>query len=46
MYSNRFVPVLTAIGIGVVTGVYVFQPLLKEYQKQVYQHKRDLVFSH
>ena len=32
MFSNRMVQVLLAAGIGVGTGVYVFQPLLKEYQ--------------
>ena len=33
MLSGRMVNVLLAVGIGVGTGVYVFQPLLKEYQK-------------
>ncbi|KAI8344261.1 hypothetical protein BC941DRAFT_408185 [Chlamydoabsidia padenii] len=32
MISSRMVPVLFAIGVGVGTGVYVFQPLLKEYE--------------
>ncbi|KAI8086019.1 uncharacterized protein BX664DRAFT_298330 [Halteromyces radiatus] len=32
MISSRMVPILIAIGVGVGTGVYVFQPLLKEYE--------------
>ncbi|SAM08715.1 hypothetical protein [Absidia glauca] len=32
MISNRLVPVLIAVGVGIGTGVYVFQPLLKEYE--------------
>ncbi|KAI9258050.1 hypothetical protein BDA99DRAFT_561488 [Phascolomyces articulosus] len=34
MLSGRMVNVLLAVGIGVGTGVYVFQPLLKEYQAE------------
>ncbi|CAO3591044.1 unnamed protein product [Absidia cylindrospora] len=33
MISNRLVPVLLAIGVGIGTGVYVFKPLLKEYEQ-------------
>ncbi|KAI9033623.1 hypothetical protein CLU79DRAFT_724639 [Phycomyces nitens] len=29
---GRILPVLIASGIGVATGIYVFQPLLKEYE--------------
>ncbi|KAI7852947.1 hypothetical protein BDC45DRAFT_606861 [Circinella umbellata] len=34
MLSGRMVNVLLAVGIGVGTGVYVFQPLLREYQNE------------
>ncbi|ORZ23326.1 hypothetical protein BCR42DRAFT_366964 [Absidia repens] len=33
MISNRLVPVILAIGVGIGTGIYVFQPLLKEYEQ-------------
>ncbi|KAI8136767.1 hypothetical protein BJV82DRAFT_638111 [Fennellomyces sp. T-0311] len=34
MISGRLLHVLLAVGVGVGTGVYVFQPLLKEYQSE------------
>ncbi|KAI8391171.1 uncharacterized protein BYT42DRAFT_555879 [Radiomyces spectabilis] len=34
MNSSRLVPLLLATGIGIGTGVYVFQPLLKEYEAE------------
>ncbi|CAO3594708.1 unnamed protein product [Absidia cylindrospora] len=33
MISGQLVPVFIAIGVGIGTGVYVFQPLLKEYEE-------------
>lgn len=32
MLSQRAIHLILAVGIGVGTGVYVFQPLLKEYE--------------
>lgn len=32
MFSQRAINLILAVGIGVGTGVYVFQPLLKEYE--------------
>ncbi|KAI9497975.1 hypothetical protein BDB00DRAFT_868108 [Zychaea mexicana] len=34
MISGRLANVLLAVGVGVGTGVYVFQPLLQEYQSE------------
>jgi hypothetical protein len=33
MFSNRLVSIGLAVGVGVATGVYVFKPLLKEYEE-------------
>ncbi|KAI8069142.1 hypothetical protein BC940DRAFT_297990 [Gongronella butleri] len=33
MSLQRVGPILLAIGVGVGTGYYVFQPLLKEYEQ-------------
>ncbi|KAH8550648.1 hypothetical protein BGW37DRAFT_521317 [Umbelopsis sp. PMI_123] len=32
-FLQRSVPILTAAVIGVATGYYVFQPLLRQYEK-------------
>ncbi|KAL0082460.1 hypothetical protein J3Q64DRAFT_1830235 [Phycomyces blakesleeanus] len=32
--QSRIFPVLLATGVGIATGVYVFQPLLKEYEAE------------
>jgi hypothetical protein len=33
MLSSRLPQVALAIGVGVATGVYVFQPLIKQYEQ-------------
>ncbi|KAI8584215.1 hypothetical protein K450DRAFT_276584 [Umbelopsis ramanniana AG] len=32
-FLKRSVPILTAAAIGVATGYYVFEPLLRQYEK-------------
>ncbi|KAI9309141.1 hypothetical protein BJ944DRAFT_259030 [Cunninghamella echinulata] len=32
MIPGRLVPVILSIGVGIGTGFYVFQPLIKEYE--------------
>ncbi|CAO3645622.1 unnamed protein product [Cunninghamella echinulata] len=32
MIPGRLVPVILSIGVGIGTGIYVFQPLIKEYE--------------
>lgn len=34
MFSSKFTQLFLAVGVGVATGVYVFQPLLKEYEQE------------
>ncbi|KAI7877003.1 hypothetical protein K492DRAFT_166457 [Lichtheimia hyalospora FSU 10163] len=34
--SQRAINLILAVGIGVGTGVYVFQPLLKEYEAETH----------
>ncbi|CDS08267.1 hypothetical protein LRAMOSA02215 [Lichtheimia ramosa] len=36
MLSQRAIHLILAVGIGVGTGVYVFQPLLKEYEAETH----------
>ncbi|KAL7312970.1 hypothetical protein PS15m_008673 [Mucor circinelloides] len=33
MISNRLIRLGIAVGVGVGTGVYIFKPLLKEYEQ-------------
>ncbi|KAG2203576.1 hypothetical protein INT46_011126 [Mucor plumbeus] len=33
MISNRLIRLGIAVGVGMGTGVYVFKPLLKEYEQ-------------
>jgi hypothetical protein len=33
MFSSRLGQLMIAVGVGVATGVYVFKPLLKEYEQ-------------
>ncbi|KAI8981031.1 hypothetical protein BDB01DRAFT_724500 [Pilobolus umbonatus] len=32
MINNRVLNLCLAVGVGVATGVYIFRPLLKEYE--------------
>ncbi|KAF7724500.1 hypothetical protein EC973_000951 [Apophysomyces ossiformis] len=32
--NSRLVPVLVAIGVGVTTSFYTFQPLLKQFEEE------------
>ncbi|CAO3641639.1 unnamed protein product [Mucor hiemalis] len=34
MLSGKFTQLFIAVGVGVATGVYVFQPLLREYEQE------------
>ncbi|KAI9248635.1 hypothetical protein BY458DRAFT_419446, partial [Sporodiniella umbellata] len=34
MFSSRLPQLALAIGVGVGTGIYVFQPLLKQYEQE------------
>ncbi|KAI8887407.1 hypothetical protein K501DRAFT_175563 [Backusella circina FSU 941] len=34
MFSNRLVSIGLAVGVGIATGVYVFKPLLQEYEEE------------
>ncbi|EIE78576.1 hypothetical protein RO3G_03280 [Rhizopus delemar RA 99-880] len=34
MLSSRLPQVALAIGVGVATGIYVFQPLIKQYEQE------------
>lgn len=33
MFSSKVSQLCLAVGVGVVTGVYIFKPLLKEYEQ-------------
>jgi hypothetical protein len=33
MFSSKITQMALAIGVGVATGIYVFKPLLKEYEQ-------------
>ncbi|KAI7904930.1 uncharacterized protein BX663DRAFT_501071 [Cokeromyces recurvatus] len=34
MFSNKLIQVALAVGVGISTGIYVFKPLLKEYEEE------------
>ncbi|CAO3639105.1 unnamed protein product [Cunninghamella blakesleeana] len=34
MIPGRLVPVIISIGVGIGTGIFVFQPLIKEYEAE------------
>lgn len=33
MFSNKLTQLAIAVGVGIGTGVYVFKPLLQEYEQ-------------
>jgi hypothetical protein len=33
MFSSKLTQLAIAVGVGIGTGVYVFKPLLKEYEQ-------------
>ncbi|KAG2231499.1 hypothetical protein BDF21DRAFT_420095 [Thamnidium elegans] len=34
MFSNKLTQLALAVGVGIGTGVYVFKPLLREYEQE------------
>lgn len=33
MFSNKLTQLALAVGVGIGTGIYVFKPLLQEYEQ-------------